>query len=249
MGDLVQLEFQGRVATMTLNRPASRNALSEDMLREMLAAVGALAGRRGVSVMILTGAGPAFCAGMDLRAALADEGAPGRLLHLLADFTLRLRTLPQATVASVNGAAIGGGCGIACVCDLAVTHPDAKLGYPEVDLGVCPAVVAPWLVKKIGAGRARRVLLSGGTMTGREAWDLGIVDHLAPAAADLAQATRVLADRLAGAGPLAMLATKELLNRLDHSLDEHAVGAGADLSAAILASPETRAILRARLGG
>ena len=83
------------------------------------------------------------------------------------------------TVAKVNGAAIGGGCGLACVCDLAVTHADARLGFPEVDLGLCPAVVAPWVVKKIGQGPARAMLLRGGVMTGEEAYSRGLVDVLA----------------------------------------------------------------------
>jgi enoyl-CoA hydratase/carnithine racemase len=151
--------------------------------------------------------------------------------------TLKIRTLPQVTLAKVHGAAIGGGCGLSCVCDLAATHADSKMGYPEVDLGVCPAVVAPWLVRKIGAGAARRVLLSGGLMSGREAFDLGMVDHLVAA----------LATRLAAGGPHALRATKDLLNRLDGSLDAALLHAAADLSAKVVATEETRAALRARM--
>jgi methylglutaconyl-CoA hydratase len=150
-------------------------------------------------------------------------------------------------IAKVNGAAIGGGCGLATVCDIAVTHADSKMGFPEVDLGVCPAVVAPWLVRKIGAGRARQVLLSGGVMTGQRAYELGIVNHIVASAAELDSAVDTLAQRLATGGPGAMRATKALLNDLDGSLDERLAERGARLSAEVLATPEAQAMLRAKL--
>jgi enoyl-CoA hydratase/carnithine racemase len=185
---------------------------------------------------------------MDLKAVLDDPAAPGKLLHSLADLTLKLRALPCITVAKVNGAAIGGGCGLTCVCDMAITHADAKLGYPEVDLGVCPAVVAPWLVRKIGAGKARRVLLSGGIMSGAKAYELGMVDHLVESVDMLDAACSELTTRLASGGPHALRATKSLLNQLDGSLDADVVKRGADLSAKVVAMEETRAMLRAKMG-
>jgi enoyl-CoA hydratase/carnithine racemase len=200
------------------------------------------------SVLVVQGEGKAFCAGMDLKAVLGDPVGSRALLHSLAELTLALRALPMVTLASVHGAAIGGGCGLACVCDIAITHADSKMGYPEVDLGVCPAVVAPWLVKKIGAGRARRVLLSGGVMSGQQAFEIGMVDHVVASGAELGPATDALALRLSQGGPNALRATKELLNRLDGSLDAEAVRRGADLSASVLQTPETQAALRAKMG-
>ncbi|HEX2838333.1 MAG TPA: enoyl-CoA hydratase/isomerase family protein [Phycisphaerales bacterium] len=246
MPDLTTLTTAGRTATLTLSRPDARNALSIDLLGALHAQADVLAKRDDISVLVLTGAGKSFCAGMDLKAVLDDPAAPRRLLHLLADFTLKLRALPMVTVAKVNGAAIGGGCGLSCVCDLAVTHADSKMGYPEVDLGVCPAVVAPWLVRKIGAGPARRVLLMGGLMTGREAFDLGMVDHVVPTAADLDAACDVLTQRLAKGGPHALRATKDLLNTIDASTDPTLVKRGADLSADVVAMPQTQHMLRAK---
>jgi len=248
MSDLAILTSSGRIGVLSLNRPEARNALSIDLLHALNARAKELASRDDLSVLILTGAGKSFCAGMDLKAVLGDPKAPGVLLHLLADFTLLLRSLPMVTLAKVNGAAIGGGCGLSCVCDLAITHADSKMGYPEVDLGVCPAVVAPWLVRKIGGGKARRVLLSGGLMSGQQAFDLGMVDRVVPAAADLDAATDELAQRLASGGPHALRATKDLLNRLDGSTDADSVKRGADLSARVVALPETQATLRAKLG-
>jgi enoyl-CoA hydratase/carnithine racemase len=154
----------------------------------------------------------------------------------------------MVTLAKVNGPAIGGGCGLACVCDLAITHADSKMGFPEVDLGVCPAVVAPWLVKKIGPARARQILLSGGLLTGQTAFDLGIVNHIVPTRDELDTAAAHLADRLAAGGPRALRSTKQLLNEIDGSLDAAILRRGAELSAKVVNDPATQATLRAKLG-
>ena len=245
---LATLTVADHLATFTLRRPEARNALSPQMLGDMHACVeelAALAQTGAARACVLTGEGKAFCAGMDLRAVLDDPDAPPRLLHALAEFTIKLRAVPIPTVARVHGAAIGGGCGLACVCDFGVTHPEAKLGYPEVDLGVCPAVVAPWLIRKIGAGPARRVLLEGGTMSGERAATLGLVTRCVPQA-DLDGAVKELTDRLLAAGPHAMRATKRWLNTLDGSDDAASVRRGAMISAEVVGSPETRSALKAK---
>lgn len=253
MSELAMLTADGPIATLSLNRPEARNSLSVELLTDLHARVGELEGMGGVTVLVVTGAGKAFCAGMDLKAVASDEGLtaglPLRLLSSLAELTVRLRRLPMVTVAKVNGAAIGGGCGLATVCDIAVTHADSKMGFPEVDLGVCPAVVAPWLVRKIGAGRARQVLLSGGIMSGQRAWELGIVNQVVAAAGDLDGAVDQIATRLATGGPGALRATKGLLNELDGSLDEGLVRRGAELSASVLGTAEAQGMLRAKLKG
>lgn len=252
MSDPAILTFDGHVARLTINRPDARNALSIeilDALHERLAELES--DQRGAHVLILTGAGKAFCAGMDLKAVLVElSGDPtlGRqLLNSLAELTLRLRALPIVTIASVNGAAVGGGCGLTCVCDLSVTHADAKLGFPEVDLGLCPAVIAPWVLRKLGPGVGRRALLMGGVMSGTEAESIGLADFLAPDRAALDTLTDDVAQRLASGGPKALAATKALLNCLDGSQDRDAVLRGAELSASVLATPEAQAALKARM--
>ena len=251
ISDLAQLSINGRIATLTINRPESRNALSPELLAALHARVDELAHLGSTeshpTVLILTGAGKAFCAGMDLKLVLGDPAAAHKLLSSLASLCVKIRALPMTTLAKVNHAAIGGGCGLTCVCDLSITHADAKLGFPEVDLGVCPAVVAPWLVRKIGSGRARAVLLTGGLMSGADAHTRGIIDHVVPTAADLDAATDELAKRLASAGPQALAATKGLLNQLDRSLDTALAEDAAALSAKVLQTPETQAMLRAKL--
>ncbi len=245
---LTTLTIDGAIARLTLNRPDARNALSVPLLQSLLARVGEIdAALPPPSVLVLTGSGPAFCAGMDLRAVLGDAAAGSTLLGLLAELTLRLRRLPMAIVAAVNGAAIGGGCGLACVGDFVFTHNDAKLGFPEVDLGVCPAVVAPWVVKRLGPGRARHVLLAGGVMSGQEAAAIGLATRSLPTLADLETAVADLADRLSKAGPLALRETKRLLNTLDGSDDDTIVRRGAELSASVLATEDAQSRLRQRL--
>jgi methylglutaconyl-CoA hydratase len=248
MPELALLHLDGPIATMTLNRPDARNALSLDLMHALHARFTELSARAEVVAVILTGAGKSFCAGMDLKQVLADPDAPGRLLGSLAEFTLNLRAFPGIVIASVNGAAIGGGCGLATVCDFAITHADSKMGFPEVDLGVCPAVVAPWLVRRIGAGKARRVLLGGGTMSGREAHALGIVTDLVETREQLDAGAKALADHIAAGGPEALRATKRLLNELDGSLDADLGRRSAQLSADVLRNPKSIEALRARLG-
>lgn len=239
----------GRVATLTLNRPDARNALSVDLLESLNKRLNEIeSDSQSLSVLILTGAGKSFCAGMDLKAVLGDNALASDLLTRLALLTLRIRRLPIVTIARVNGAAIGGGCGLACVCDVAVTHADSKMGFPEVDLGVCPAVVAPWLVRKIGPGAARRVLLLGGLMSGSEAAALGIVNHCVPTLETLDEAVSGMAARIAQGGPRAIAATKDLLNELDGSLDESLLRRAAGLSASVLATRDAQERLRNRLG-
>ena len=169
-------------------------------------------------------------------------------LTSLGELTVKIRLLPQVVVARVNGAAIGGGCGLTTVCDFAITHADSRMGFPEVDLGVCPAVVAPWLTRRLGAGRARAVLLKGGLMTGAEAHALGMVHAVVATVTELDAATAELVKQLAAGGPDALRATKGLLNELDGSADLALIRRAAALSAQVLGTPDAQARLRAKLG-
>ena len=241
---LALLETQGRTARLTLNRPDARNALSLPLLEALHARADELAQMHDVSVCIITGAGKCFCAGMDLKAVLDEPDAPAKLLHSIAELTIKLRALPQVTIARINAAAIGGGCGVACVCDLAISHPEAKLGYPEVDIGVCPAVVAPWLIQRVGAGKAREILLRGGTMDATTAHRLGLITQLVDQS-ELDNAVNALAARLAAAGPRALTATKVWLNKIDGDQIADEVRQGAQISADVVSTPEAQASLRA----
>ena len=250
--DLVLTTFADGVATVMLNRGDKANALSREMIDALSAAVSAVAARCApagdVRVVVIAGAGKAFCAGMDLRGVIDDPVAMGDMLRGLSRASRALRRLPVPTIARVQGAAVGGGCGLMVVTDFAVTHPEAKVGYPEVDLGICPAVVAPWLIKKIGAGRARAMLLAGGTLSGQQGFDAGLATHLC--AADQLDATVAdLARRLSTGGPNALAVTKRWLNELDGSNEDAVLDKAAELSAQIIAGAEAQERLRKAFAG
>lgn len=245
MAELVKttLHDGGSVAELRLNRPDARNALSKDLLTQAREALAPLASSAEVRVILISGEGKAFCAGMDLRALLNQPAAMGELLMLISLLLREIRRAPQPTIACVQGAAVGGGCGLMSVCDFAFSHPEARIGYPEVDLGVCPAVVAPWLVRKLGSGRARQILLAGGTMTGSRAAELGLLTHLVAQAA-LMDDARSFASGLAKGGPRAMAATKRWLNELDGSLHDDVLDRAAHISAEIVQGDEALQRLR-----
>ena len=240
------------IATITLNRPDKANAMSRALIDAFGAAVDAVAARCApvgdVRVVVVAGAGKAFCAGMDLRGVMDDPAAMGQMLRGLSRASRALRRLPVPTIARVQGAAVGGGCGLMVVTDFAVTHPEARVGYPEVDLGICPAVVAPWLVRRIGAGRARAMLLAGGTLTGQQGFEAGLATHLC-AADELDATVTGLARRLAGGGPNALATTKRWLNELDGSMDDAVLDRAAELSAQIIAGTEAQERLRKAFAG
>ena len=250
--DLVLTNLTDGVATVTLNRGDKANALNRELIAALGAAIDAIAGRCApagdVRVVVLAGAGKAFCAGMDLRGVIDDPVAMGDMLRGLSRASRALRRLPVPTIARVQGAAVGGGCGFMAVTDFAVTHPEAKVGYPEVELGIGPAVVAPWLIKKIGAGRARAMLLAGGTMTGQQGFEAGLATHLC--AQDQLDATVAdIARRLAAGGPNALAVTKRWLNELDGSNEDAVLDRAADLSAQVIAGAEAQERLRRAFAG
>ncbi|MCX5640406.1 MAG: enoyl-CoA hydratase/isomerase family protein [Planctomycetota bacterium] len=249
--DLVALTVVDGVATITMNRGDKANALSHPLIDAISIALDTITPRCAphgdIRVLILAGAGKVFCAGMDLRGVIDDPAAMGGMLRGLSRVSRNIRRLSIPTITRVQGAAVGGGCGFMVVTDFAVTHPESKVGYPEVDLGICPAVVAPWLIKKIGAGRARAMLLAGGTMSGQQGFEAGLATHLC--AHDQLDATVAeLAKRLCAGGPQAIATTKRLLNELDGSNDDAVLDKAAELSAQIIAGDEAQQRLRKVFG-
>jgi len=245
--DLVVLTVVDGVATITMNRGDKANALSHALIDAISIALDTITPRCAphgdIRVLILAGVGKVFCAGMDLRGVIDNPAAMGEMLRGLSRVSRNIRRLSIPTITRVQGAAIGGGCGLMVVTDFAVTHPESKVGYPEVDLGICPAVVAPWLIKKIGAGRARAMLLAGGTMSGQQGFEAGLATHLC--AHDQLDATVAeLAKRLCAGGPQAIATTKRLLNELDGSNDDAVLDKAAELSAQIIAGDEAQQRLR-----
>jgi methylglutaconyl-CoA hydratase len=245
MAELVSLEASEGILTLSLRRPEARNALSLEVIDALEAAVARVAADPSARVLVLRGEGKAFCAGMDLRGVLHDPVRMGHMLQSLARTSLALRRLSIPTIACVRGAAIGGGCGLMVACDLAVTHAESKCGYPEVELGICPAVVAPLLMRRIGAGRARAMLLTGGVISGTEAHQVGLATHLA-AEAELEQQAHALAARLRTGGAHALATTKRWLADLESELDDDVMRRAAELSARVIQGDEAQQRLKAR---
>jgi methylglutaconyl-CoA hydratase len=245
MSGQASLKIEDGIATLSLQRPEARNALSPELIDSLEAAVSSVAADASVRVLVLRGDGKAFCAGMDLRGVLHDANRMGHMLHALARTSLAIRRLPVPAIACVRGAAIGGGCGLMVACDLAITHAESKCGYPEVDLGICPAVVAPLLMRRIGSGAARAMLLTGGVVSGLEAHRIGLATHLA-SEHELESAAMELATRLRSGGPAALATTKRWLADLEPELNEETMRRAADLSARIIQGEEAQTRLKAR---
>lgn len=228
---LVQFELHSPAAILTMNRPEKRNALSRALIEALRQAFQQAQQEEAVRCVILTGAGKAFCAGMDL-AELAETLEP-RQQPGLSDFVwqeaLRLATLydliftfPKPTIAAVNGAAVAGGAGLVTVCDLALAEPEARFGYPEVRRGLVAAMVMPHLLRHVGERTARYLLLTGELISAEESSQKGLVNAVVPTGQVREQAL-ALAWSLAQGGPQALAATKAFLrdfSRQAHSLEE-----------------------------
>jgi len=177
----INLTFEGAIATLTLNRPDKRNAISYQLIEELHRALHEVQ-KSAANILILTGAGQAFCSGMDLdnlreitrhteEENLADSGRMAHMFRSLYDF-------PKVTVAAVNGPALAGGCGLATLCDITLASATAKFGYTEVRIGFVPAIVSAFLLRQVGEKQARDLLLTGRIITADEAFRLGLVNEV-----------------------------------------------------------------------
>ncbi len=209
----LKLEPRGEITTITLNRPEKRNAISNEMIEELLAALDQVESSAS-RVAILTGAGKAFCSGMDLDHLKAvSSQSPEQNLEdsrRLARMFRRLYTFPKPLIAAVNGPAIAGGCGIATLCDFTLAVPEATFGYTEVRIGFIPAIVSVFLVRQIGEKRARDLLLTGRTLDAAEACQIGLVTEVVAADRLLDRACE-LATTLLAASPTSLDRTKRLM--------------------------------------
>jgi len=218
---------QNGVKTITLNRPDKRNALSPMLIDELTQALHE-AETCDCGVVILTGAGPSFCAGLDMEH-LATMNARTPQEHRVDSENMAhvLRTLydfPKPIIAAVNGPAIAGGMALATIPDFTIAVPEAKFGYTEVRVGFVPAIVASFLIRQVGELRTRELLLSGRIMKAHEALQLGLVTQIVDQR-DLIPTAQALAQTLLLNSPQAMRAVKCLLakhakRRLDEELED-----------------------------
>jgi methylglutaconyl-CoA hydratase len=216
----LQLVFDSAVATVTLNRPDKRNAISYELIEDLIRALEEVR-NSSARILILTGAGKAFCSGMDLDNLKALIGRT-RDQNLEDSRTMvglfrSLYEFPKITIAAVNGAAIAGGTGLALLCDFTLAVPEAKFGYTEVRIGFVPAIVSTFLLRQVGEKIARDLLLTGRIFDAAEALKMGLINEIV-APEKLFDRARELAEQLAENSPLSLLQTKRLLT--DHARAE-----------------------------
>ncbi len=227
----LKLDYEGPLALITLNRPDKRNAVSFELVQELMTALEEVE-RAPAQVLIITGAGKAFCAGIDLgelKALLGkthqenvqDSARMARIFRRLYEF-------PKPTIAAVNGAAIAGGTGIATMCDFTLAVPEAKFGYTEVKIGFVPAIVSSILVWQVGHKIARDLLMTGRLFDAAEAHRYGLVNEVVEPERLMARAREVAAQLLENS-PSSVRATKRLINSfIARQLDDQIAAAVED---------------------
>ena len=229
---MIDLSVDDRgVATLALARPEKHNALSQALIDALRAAAARIAADRSVRVVVLTGQGPSFCAGGDLgwmRDQMAGDAAMKRAAaQSLAGMLGALNTLPQPVIGRVQGNAFGGGVGMACVCDVAITTQEARFGLTETRLGLIPATIGPYVLARMGEAHARRVFMSGRLFDAAEAVTLGIVAKAVPAAGLDAAVEAEIAPYLQCA-PDAVAAAKVFARSLGPEINESVINRSID---------------------
>ena len=213
----LELEREGGVVRVWLNRPEARNAMDENMTRELPQLFKLLEKDPSVRVVVLGGRGSAFCAGADLgrmdkagRSSLAKNRSGAQRS---AKFYNDLYVFPKPTVARIHGPAFAGGMGLVCACDVVVASEDAVFCLPETRIGLVPAMISPYVTRAMGANAARRYLLSGERFSAQAAKAMGMVHEVVPAA-DLDSTVARIAQSFVECAPNALAEAKKLLRKV-----------------------------------
>tara|TARA_R110002124_G_scaffold2563_10_gene16191 strand:- start:723 stop:1505 length:783 start_codon:yes stop_codon:yes gene_type:complete len=229
------------IVTLTLNRPDMHNAMDAQMMDDLAAAASALGADTGVRAVILTGQGASFCAGGDLGWMRKQISAtrPQRMAEArrLADMLNTLNTMPKPLIGAINGAAFGGGVGLASVCDIALAADTAKFGLTETRLGLIPATIAPYVLARMGEGKARRVFMSARRFDAAEALALDLVAQVVAPDALMDAAMREAEAYLACA-PGAVAAAKALARSLGAPITGEVIDATIERLADTWENPE-----------
>lgn len=216
--NIVLMDVQNGVATITLNRPDTHNAFDEHVIAALSGKLDVLRLEKDVHAVVLRGAGKSFSAGADLnwmkRAAGFTETQNKADALVLAGMLNKLYTLPIVTIACVQGAAMGGGLGLASCCDIVIADKDALFALSEVKLGLIPATIAPYVLRAIGERQARRYFQTGERFSGARAYEIGLVHELADGSDDIEVKLQAILKLLAANGPQAMKDAKKLCHDL-----------------------------------
>jgi methylglutaconyl-CoA hydratase len=230
------LDTTEHLSTITLNRPEKRNAITTQMIADLQSALDAIE-KTNTRVVIITGTGKAFCAGIDLELlqAIAQQTPAENQddSRRIAKMFRKIWSYSRPMIAAVNGHALAGGCGIATLCDFTLSVPEAKFGYTEVKIGFLPAIVSVFLSRQIGEKRCRDLLLTGRLVEASEAKELGLVNEIVSSERLMDRAHELAADLLA-ASPSSITRAKHLL------VSAAAAGVDHDLERAVLESARVR---------
>ena len=224
MAESVQLTVTEGVARVTLARPDVRNAFNAEVIEELHEVFTRITAADDVRAVVLAGEGKVFCGGADInwmRSSLElSFDANVSDAERMSDMYRAIDNCPKPVIARVHGAALGGGAGLAAVCDIAIASEETIFGFTEVKLGIIPAVISPFALAKIGVSNARALFLTGERFDAQHAQAIGLVHEVVPAG-DLDEAVEGRLAELRTAGPTAIAAAKLLLRRvLDTSYDE-----------------------------
>ncbi len=238
----IQLAYDSGIATLTLNRTEKRNAISYELIEELLAAFAEVADSPA-RVLILTGAGKAFCSGMDLDNLKALIGrSPEQNLEdsrIMANLFRALYDFPKPTIAAVNGAAVAGGTGLATLCDFTLAVPAAMFGYTEVRIGFVPAIVSTFLLRQVGEKIARDLLLTGRLFDAAHALHIGLINEIVEDEG-LMNRARELAAQLMENSPASLKFTKRLLSTAARAAIDAQIEAAVGENAAIRSTADFR---------
>ncbi|MCP2520467.1 enoyl-CoA hydratase/isomerase family protein [Candidatus Aminicenantes bacterium AC-335-A11] len=215
--ETIIFEEKNQVAKISLNRPEVHNAFNKIMVEELSFAFNEIAKNSKIRVVILTGEGKSFCAGADLNwmREIVNYSYDENLEEAMqiAELLYLIYSLPKPTIARVNGTTIGGGTGLMCACDIIIASEKAKFGLSEVKLGLVPAVISPYVIKRIGEASARRYFLTGERLTAEEALKIGLVNTVVSDEKLDSEVERIT-NFLLTSGPNAIANCKELLIKI-----------------------------------
>ena len=238
------LTRDGPWLTVALNRPDTRNALSADMVAALTDLAAALGPRRDIRGVTIRGAGGVFCAGGNLKAfARMAHGAPAEVVALsrsAGHFFDAIDGLPQAVLMAVDGAAMAGGMGLICCADMVIADAGARFGLSETQLGLTPAQIAPFVIRRLGPRVARRLMLTGARLDADAALALGLLDQVADGPDAMAAAEGRFRAQVLRCAPGALAATKALTRALPHLTRDQQIEAAATGFAAAMTGPEGR---------
>lgn len=176
--ETLAIDIQGSVAHVTLNRPHAKNAMNYLMMQELYTLFTEWKTNRNVRAIVLSGADGVFCAGGDIKEMRANTMPDSNKTGNLDDMLTAVNEASQIVIAKIEGVALGGGLGLVCVSDIAIASTTAKLGLPEVRLGIAPSLISPYVIKRIGLTRARELMLTGRRFGGRQALEYGFVHEV-----------------------------------------------------------------------